>query len=377
MAPGNYEKYLAKIVKKLTISDEDRAVYVKDFEIIRDHILTAMCEVDHVFDTIYKGPILFDNYPNNVHIKYPNKFDVIFKLSIPCSSYIEVDEDDERPGFVNLNFQKLMRKLSEYDDYDDIYNRLLELLDRNGNLLCRSNLQNWLKNVIKEGLENCGDFVRGNWGDLYTLIYTSRGFAHNIYAKCSNRVISIDFVPGLSFDIGTADWIDVRHCRKYRNKCEEWYAVPKPTNGLKATRRYAFMIRNPKVEYDLLLENQNLNIVFRILKSLRNAYGMHRLTSYFITTALLWEIELQNKIFWDNPIYIILEHMLETLARHFGDGCLLFFWNRDLNLLEYLHDDEIEDYAAKLKKVHNTLRQYKTEPNLSYKRCKTHFQLPC
>uniref|UniRef100_A0A0A1WFQ8 Protein MB21D1 n=1 Tax=Zeugodacus cucurbitae TaxID=28588 RepID=A0A0A1WFQ8_ZEUCU len=371
MAPI-YEQYLQFIAQKITVRDEDRAVYVKDFDIIRDHILNGMCKVDPVFKNLYRGPSLFGSYSNNVRIKYPSEFDVIFKLSV--SSFINVEEDEDRPGFVNLDFEDVMDELYECNGYTDVYNRLYELVDRDNGYLRRSNLQYWLRDVMQDCLEKYGDRVRGNWGDIYTLMYSKRGLAHTIYAKCDQRVISIDFVPGLCF--GTADWIDVRHCRKFKNKCEQWYAVPKPTTGPKESRRYAFMVCNPKVEHDLLLGNQNLKVVFRLLKSLRNAYGMRRLKSYFITTAFLWEIELQNKNFWHNPLHIILEHMLETLARHFGDGCLLFFWNRDLNLLEYLHDDEIEDYADKLQRAYTTLRQYKTEPNLSYKRCKTHFQLP-
>uniref|UniRef100_A0A0A1XGE6 Protein MB21D1 n=1 Tax=Zeugodacus cucurbitae TaxID=28588 RepID=A0A0A1XGE6_ZEUCU len=304
MAPI-YEQYLQFIAQKITVRDEDRAVYVKDFDIIRDHILNGMCKVDPVFKNLYRGPSLFGSYSNNVRIKYPSEFDVIFKLSV--SSFINVEEDEDRPGFVNLDFEDVMDELYECNGYTDVYNRLYELVDRDNGYLRRSNLQYWLRDVMQDCLEKYGDRVRGNWGDIYTLMYSKRGLAHTIYAKCDQRVISIDFVPGLCF--GTADWIDVRHCRKFKNKCEQWYAVPKPTTGPKESRRYAFM-------------------------------------------------------------------MLETLASDFAEGWLPYFWNRNLNLLDNLHDDEIEDYADKLQRAYTTLRQYKTEPNLSYKRCETHFELP-
>nr|XP_036219019.1 uncharacterized protein LOC106622827 [Bactrocera oleae]XP_036219020.1 uncharacterized protein LOC106622827 [Bactrocera oleae] len=243
MAPV-VETYLQDIAQKITIRDEDRPVYTKDFDIIRDHILNGMCEVDNVFNILYKGPSLFGSYSNNVRIKYPNEFDVIFKLSMPYSSYINVEEDEDRPGFVNLDFADIMEVLYNCNGYTDVYNQFYDLVDWNNHYLNRSSLQTWLKGVMEDCLDINGDRVRGNWGDIYTLIYTKRGLAHTIYAKCAKRAISIDFVPGICF--GTAEWIDVRHCRKFRNKCEQWYAVPKPTSGSQETRRYAFMICNPK-----------------------------------------------------------------------------------------------------------------------------------
>ncbi|XP_050327607.1 cyclic GMP-AMP synthase-like receptor [Bactrocera neohumeralis] len=374
MAPCFYETCLQFIANKITIRDEDREVYLKDFDIIRDYILNGMCEVDNVFNTLYKGPSLFGSYSNNVRIKYPSEFDVIFKLSIPYSSYINVEEDEDRPGFVNLDFEELMDELYNCNGYNDVYNRMFDLVDRNNQYLNRSKLQTWLKGVMEDCLDENGYRVRGNWGDIYTLIYTKRGLAHTIYAKCARRTISIDFVPGICF--GTADWIDVRYGQKFRYKCEQWYAVPKPTPGPHETRCYAFMICNPKVEHDLLLGNQNLKVVFRLLKSLRNAYGMRCLKSYFITTTFLWEIEIQSRNFWNNPLHIILEHMLETLASDFEDEWLPFFWNKELNLLDNLNQDDIENCAYKLRKAYNTLRQYKFEPNLTYKRCLTHFEVP-
>lgn len=247
------------------------------------------------------------SYSNNVRIKYPNEFDVIFKLSMPFSSYIHVEEDEDRPGFINLDFEDVLEKLFNSNGYTDIYNCLHDFVNGNNYYLNRSRFQTWLRNVFEDCLDINGDRVRGNLGDLYTLIYTKRGLAHTIYAKCVKRTISIDFVPGICF--GTADWIEVKYSRKFKNKCEQWYAVPKPTSGPQETRCYAFMICNPKVEHDLLLGNQNLKVVFRLLKSLRNAYGMRRLKSYFITTAFLWEIDLQSKNFWNNPVHILLEHV--------------------------------------------------------------------
>uniref|UniRef100_W8C5K8 Uncharacterized protein n=1 Tax=Ceratitis capitata TaxID=7213 RepID=W8C5K8_CERCA len=372
MAP--YEGYLLEIAQAITVRDEDRQLYTADFEIIRNHILNGMCKVDNVFNIIYRGTSLFGSYSNNVRIKYPSEFDVIFKLSVPFSKYINVEEDEDRPGYVNLDFEDVMEEMYECNGYTDAYNRFVDLVDTNNNYLRRSNLQRWLKDVMETCLDTFGNQVRGKWGHLYTLIYSKRGLAHTIYAKCSKHSISIDFVPGICF--GPTEWMQLPHSRKFKHKCDQWFAVPKPTSGPKGTRRYAFMVCNPKVEHDLLLGRQNLKVVFRLLKSLRNAYGMYRLKSYFLTTAFLWEIQIQSDRFWHNPLHILLEHMLETLASDFADGSLPYFWNKDLNLLDILSDDDIDELAYKLGRAHETLRQYKFEPNLSKKRCLTHFELP-
>ncbi|XP_067632384.1 cyclic GMP-AMP synthase-like receptor isoform X4 [Eurosta solidaginis] len=368
-----YENHLQYVAQCITIRDEDRPVYTKDFDKIRDYILDGMCEVDNVFKLIYKGTSLFGSYSNNVRIKYPNEFDVIFKLSIPFTKYINVEKDDDRPGYVNLDCEELMDELYECNGYNDLYNRFDQIVDRKNGYLRRSNLQWWLHNLIIECLDTYGNRIRGNWGDIYTLIYTKRGLAHTIYAQCDERSISIDLVPGICF--GPADWIETRQSKKFINRCDQWYAVPKPSPGPKESRCHAFLICNPKVEHDLLLNRQNLKVVYRLLKSLRNEYGMKRLKSYFFTTAFLWEIELQDTAFWNNPLSILLEHMLESLAGDFEDRRLPFFWDRELNLLDVLSDEEIDEYAWKLKRAYQTLRQYKTEPNLTLKRVLSHFEM--
>ncbi|XP_053967276.1 cyclic GMP-AMP synthase-like receptor 1 isoform X1 [Anastrepha ludens] len=367
-----YESYLEDIAQLITIRDEDRPIYTKDFDIIRDHVLNGMKNVDGVFKKMYQGTSLFGSYANNVRIKYPNEFDVIFILGIPHSSNIVVNRDAYSPGYVNLDLEEVMEHLQDAKGYAEVYDCFNELIDEDDCLL-RKSFQIWLKKVVLSCLKTYGNEIRGHQGDLYTLMYSKRGLAHTIYAKCTARSISIDLIPGISF--GKAEWMKVskRHRKMFGDT--KWYAVPKPPVRLFHTK-CAFMICNPKVERKLLLGRQNLKVVFRLLKSLRDKYGMKRLKSYFITTAFLWEVEKQKKSFWNNPLHILLEHMLESLADSFAEGCLPFYWDRKNNLLNNLDDEEIDDYAEKLKRAYETLRQYKFEPNLTYKRCRTHFELP-
>ncbi|XP_067632385.1 cyclic GMP-AMP synthase-like protein [Eurosta solidaginis] len=372
MAP--YEEYLNKIAQGITIRDEDRKVYTQDFDKIRDHIFNGMCKVDPVFNQIYKGPNLFGSYGNNVRIKSPSEFDVIFNLTIPFSSEIDVKKDNERPGFINLDFQRVLKRMLQSNGQNNLYNRFYGLVDHNNNYLRRTNLQDWLEEVMMECLRRYGDSVCGHMNDTYKLIYSKRGLAHTIYAKCEKRAISIDLVPGIRF--GQAEWIEIKQSAKFADKCTDWYAVPKPTSGgPKATECYTFLICNPKVEHDLLWDKDNLKVVYRLLKSLRDPYKLDRIKSYFFTTAFLWEIEKMDNQFWSSPLHVILEHMLKSLVDYFSQRNLPFFWNRHLNLLKILDDAEINTYSSKLQQAYHTLRQYKNEPYLTFDQCQKHFKM--
>ncbi|XP_017482013.1 PREDICTED: uncharacterized protein LOC108371033 [Rhagoletis zephyria] len=370
-----YESYLQEIANLITIRDEDRPICTKDYDRIRDHVLNGMCFVDNVFNKLYKGTSLFGSYANNVRIKYPGEFDVIFILSIPYSSHITVTRDVSRPGYVRLDLRNTLDEMSENYGYSDVYDHFYELVD-NYYYLRRSKLQTWLEEVVEDCLDERGNQVRGCMGDLYTLTYSKRGLAHTIFAKCSIRSLSIDFIPGICF--GSEEWMKIVPYPKFKfwDNSYQWYAVPKPPSDRRRSRCLSFMIANPRVERKLLLDRQNLKVVFRLLKSLRNAYKLDRLKSYFITTAFLWEIERQSDAFWQSPLYVLLEHMLYVLAKAFYDGHLLFYWDRENNLLDILSDEEIGFYAQELRRAYTTLKQYKTEPNLTLKRCRTHFELP-
>lgn len=173
----------------------------------------------------------------------------------------------------------------------------------------RTKLNRWICDLIKEVLKTKGAKICGWSGKTYRLQYTKRGLAHTVYAHCTSRGatkddnISIDIVAGIKF--GHREWITTKNRWPFKYKCEKWFAVPKPSHcGPSDTSDISFMVCNPKAEQDLLHNKRNLKIVFRLMKSLRDEYGLHRLKSYFFTTIFLHAIAKQKRLkkFWDKPL---------------------------------------------------------------------------
>lgn len=347
------------------------------YETVRDTLLGRMCVVNATFNKLYKGHCLFGSYPNNVRIRKPKEFDVLFVLEVPHSDELFIDSDEYRPGFVNLDFDDVMEELANDEHLSYVYDEFEENLLDNNNYLKRTNLQWWIHDIIEEVFEQFGNRLDG-----MEVEYQKSCVAHTIYVdggyNFNGKRISIDFVPAIQF--GKAGWLWNRNFYPFVGCSGTFYAVPKPFNATpRGTKGHSltFLLVNPRAEYKILLGKQNLKVALRLLKALRDRYRhyLRRLKSYFLVTMFLWQIKKRPESFWDEPVGIIFLEMLEVLTEHFQNGELRYFWCAHLNLLDILKPKEITDYAETLSSINNTLQTYLCQPNLSFGRCASHFKL--
>ncbi|XP_037947800.1 uncharacterized protein LOC119681278 [Teleopsis dalmanni] len=365
-----FEKHLTLLGFDTKISDCDRQLYFKEYEVIRDQIFLSICQIDEDFRDLFNGTSLFGSQSTKVPINIPDEFDAIINLKIPFSSLVEMELDDERPGFIYINLKDVMDKMSEDETYDSLYD-LLDDLTNDYFYLDRSCLKYWISKLFCAGLENLDYRVLGCNRDVYFLEYSTRGLTHTIYAHCDNRKILIDFVPGIMFQ--KQSWMKLNSFKSYITRNKTWYAVPKPSFGNKRTKYCSFLICNPHGENKLLHDRQHLKVTFCLLKALCRCYKMKRFKTYFLTTAFFWEITKNKPSFWENSLSDLLIHMLNVLDDYFQDGVLPFFWNKDLNLLDILRASEIKKYAKLIRSAYNTLSTYPSQPLLSFERTLTHF----
>lgn len=226
-----------------------------------------------------------------MRILKPNEFDTLFLLQFPCP--INFDVDHNIPGYVHINLKNVLTKLSEDRNYIDVFNKFRSLCNNEG-ILESEKFRSWLSDIMEKVLN-------GPKPNGYSIQYSNRNVALNIYAseqKAPFKKISFDFVPAIKIDKASAK-SHLKHYSQYEEKhFENFYAVPasfKYRNGL-------YQIVNPMAERDLLWNKQNLKIVYRLLKSLRDQYELDRLKSYYLTAIFLWEVLKQNDQFWKQPV---------------------------------------------------------------------------
>uniref|UniRef100_A0A1A9VCV9 Mab-21 domain-containing protein n=1 Tax=Glossina austeni TaxID=7395 RepID=A0A1A9VCV9_GLOAU len=297
-----FENHLQLIDHINSVKNCDRQSYTTMYNTVRDALLGRMCLVNATFEKLYKG-----SYPNNVRIRKPNEFDVLFVLEVPHSDELLIESDEYRPGFVNLNFDDVMEELANDEHLSYVYDELEEnLLDRNI-YLKRTNLQWWIHDIIEEVFERFGDRIGG-----MEVEYQKSSVAHTMYVNDGRLLfpkrISIDFVPAIQF--GRASWLQKRNFYPFVGCSGTFYAVPKSFNATPKGRRghsLTFLLVNPIAEYKLLLGKQNLKVALRLLKALRDCYrpSLRRLKSYFLVTMFLWQIRKRSESFWDEPVDII------------------------------------------------------------------------
>ncbi|KAM7343370.1 cyclic GMP-AMP synthase-like receptor 1 isoform 1-T3 [Cochliomyia hominivorax] len=359
-----FNKHLLTIHQDISIKDEDRRPFTEMFNVTRDWLIREMRKADPVFDEMFKGTTLFGSYPNRVRIIKPSEFDVFILLDLPFD--FKVKPHPDRPGFVSIQSNEW-----KSSKYKKIYRFLFFQYQLKG--LNRNKLQRWIGNLIETVI-----FKSYKPMD-YTIKYTRCAVAQNIYVienRNPHKKISIDFVPAIMMPSEyMTPFINRKSCFK-SEYFKSFVAIPKRLNdcGPKFSRRLTFQLVNPVAECDIIWDKQNLKIVYRLLKSLRNQYELKRLKSYFLTDLFLWEIKKRPNKFWQKPISDILFKMLEELRNYFRRGELPYYWVNGFNLLDILKDKEIDEYTETLELAFENLWRIGWNKNLKYSTVAEHFE---
>ncbi|XP_018790188.1 PREDICTED: uncharacterized protein LOC108969737 [Bactrocera latifrons] len=103
------DEIFAKINSEINIKRYKRE-YMSHFEVLRDAIFTAL-KKNQTFTALYNGNYLRGSYADNLKVKYPNEYDVVFRLKLPEEKRILVVKDKKIPGNVKLDLSQLFTDL--------------------------------------------------------------------------------------------------------------------------------------------------------------------------------------------------------------------------------------------------------------------------
>lgn len=62
---ASFTQQLLDIHQQISIKDEDRQPYTEMFDIVKNWLFKSMCEIDPVFEKLYKGTCLFGKQNGN------------------------------------------------------------------------------------------------------------------------------------------------------------------------------------------------------------------------------------------------------------------------------------------------------------------------
>ncbi|KAI9586478.1 uncharacterized protein LOC119633926 [Glossina fuscipes] len=373
--------HLRKIDNKVSIDDNDRKPYTDVYNSIRDFLLNRMSEADPVFKRLYKGYNLFGSYMHNVRLEKPSEFDVLLTLRMPYGEKMRIRQDNDRPGFIQLEFNDLLNELNNDHSLRYVHSQLVKLTrDSARKLLDRGKLGDWVASIIEKVMPRS----LTSYGRSLDITYSKRSVAHTLYAKdCKDTdfSISIDFV--VTVEIENIEWLKTysSYLDDYSSYLKLWYAVPKHFKSEnKSLSDFSFLLVNPKAEHDHLFNKQNLKVVFRLLKSLRDHFELDRLKSVFFTSMFLWKVkemkENNRGRYWERSVGELFPEILNEFTTYFRKRELKYFWSPSHNLMGILRPKELEEYSGKLEKVNKAFQSLRGKRNLTYDDCAKYFEIP-
>lgn len=302
--------------------------YMAHFEALRDAIFTAL-KKDHVFAALYNGNYLKGSYADNLKVKYPDEYDLVFRLKLPEGKRIQVVKDEEIPGNVKLDLSEVLKVIAKQTQHLNTYNRLKKTVTDEG-LLSLKLLQSWLESCFTKALDSINKQITHD-GITSPLSYSKQGPAHTIYVKVP-YTYSVDFVPAIVL-------ISTKAILPTISK--DWDAIPKPLKFL--PNDTSFRASYDSLENEIIKDKNNLKNALRIMKKYRDIHtNLYNLKSYYIKTLFLWRASKEPSTFWNKPISFVVSQLFIDLKSSLEKCELPFYWDHKLNLYERIGQNGLD-----------------------------------
>ncbi|CAD6998687.1 uncharacterized protein LOC101454405 [Ceratitis capitata] len=289
----------------------------------------------------------FGSYADNLKVKLPDEYDLVFRLKLPENKNIIVREDKKIPGNVILDLSEILRIISNQRQHECTY-KLLKKLVIDGKFLSIKLLQSWLESLFTKVLADLDKRIVYDKSIESTLLYRKQGPAHTIFIKTPYKY-SVDFVPAIVVSGEKAI---------VRSVTLDWDAIPKPVKTTQSD--ISFRASYDAMENEIIKDKNNLKNALRIIKKFRDVHqNMSKLKSYYIKTLFLWRSKREPPSFWNKPISVIVIELFLDLNSSLEKGHLPFYWNIQFNLYDQIGQSALVDMRRCLESKIFALEKYK------------------
>ncbi|XP_039955909.1 cyclic GMP-AMP synthase-like [Bactrocera tryoni] len=337
------DEIFAKINSEINIKRYKRE-YMAHFEVLRDTIFTAL-KKNQTFAALYNGNYLRGSYADNLKVKYPNEYDLVFRLKLPEEKRILVVKDKKIPGNVKLDLSEVLHVIINQKQHVNTYKQLKKMVTSES-LLSIQLLQSWLESCFTKALDDINKKIIYN--DITTtLSYSKQGPAHTISVK-EPYMYSVDFVPAIVLISSKAILPSIS---------KNWDAIPKPLKFIHSDTSFRASYDN--LENEMIKNKNNLKNALRIIKKFRDIHtNMHNLKSYYIKTLFLWRASREPEKFWYQPIGFVVIQLFTDLSNSLEMCKLPFYWDPKLNLYEQIGESGLTDIRRCVQSKKKILENY-------------------
>lgn len=214
-----------------------------------------------------------------------------------------------------------------------------------------SEIYNWARSLIDKALQQLNlDLIEK---------YSTCGPAITLHIHGSGeKVIKVDLVPCIAF--GADKWLR-NGFRTNNTAVETFFIVPKSPKNLKWNSRY-WRLSFQQQEREILSRKQRLKPALRLLKKARDTNGHHQISSYYLKTIILWEVEKQNSSLWEHSLSFVFMHLLTVYRECLKSGEIPYYWNKKNDLLAGINPITIENNYYRIDRIINTIDRNLQDP---------------
>ncbi|XP_036332743.1 uncharacterized protein LOC118744118 [Rhagoletis pomonella] len=275
--------------------------YMFHMEHLRNNLFSSL-KKDTIFSKIYNGVYLKGSYGDNLKVKYPDEYDLVFRLKLPEYKRIILLRDQRVPGNVILDFTNVFHTIANQKQHAESYKQLKKWVTEKNFLSVRL-LQSWLESRFTKALSDLNkQVIYENVASAIT--YRKQGPAHTIFMNNPYKY-SVDFVPAIVLSSSQA---------LLNTITGDWDAIPKPLKN--TPREISFRASYDSLEHDIIKDKKSLKNALRIMKKFRDRHqNMSNLKSYYIKTLFLWRASKERTYFWNQSISCVVIEMYHRMVR--------------------------------------------------------------
>lgn len=352
----NLDVYLHEVTKQfITIKDDDLKRSQEVFKNVFDQVKQNMSEQCNYFKR-YSSQVLYGGSVfDGIKVSKMDEFDMDIVIRLP----INYDDgpngiiiENDQPGFVKLKIMNAFDNLDKQQDWENYHKVTRDWRDAEKYFL-QNKFRFWMHSIVQKALNQMDGKVDVN-GVVYILKYKESGpaFTLNVTNDEGNEEfkLDVDLVPVVRF-------IHPRWPKGYRklktSQAKDWLVVPKPNKALKdnCQKNRCWRLSFQEYEREIIKGCNQLKVVIRLIKKMRDTLEMKGIASYYIKTLFLWKVEQNNKDYWQNKTSVIFRDMLEDFYRAVEKKNIPYYWASDNNLIENLKPSLQKIYAEKLSVV--------------------------
>lgn len=335
----------------VTVSDEDAKKTNPILKQVLTTITDAMKGVSPLFANLFESFLFGGSYYDGLKVGKPDEFDLDLRLVLPKLVDAKLGISNQ-PGFVTVTMPgwSKFEASSEFAKLKD-----LAKFKDGDNYLVQDKVLQWMEGVVNMALNKIGKV--GNRAEIpingkkaYVALKKS-GPALTALITYDNIHLDVDLVVVFKM---TADQWPPSPFKPLPKECgskKEFLIVPKPPKTDVGKKERYWRLSFQEQERVLIMGNNTCKPALRLLKKLRDTQNHTQISSYFIKTVFLHEIDKQDKAFWNSSLSFVFMHMLKTYRDYLASYKIPYYWNKNNNMLQNIHKTTIDNFKNYLTRV--------------------------